>query len=320
MTDPDCRSGSVTAESWRAHARLLLPGRRASNRTGRPLSKFRATRVMLATALLLAVPKNAQPWASKGHRTVAEIASRHLTGRASAAVADILGRGGARLARAADWPDEVRDDPTWADIQPWHFLNVEDTSDLTSLVRPVATIDSVANVAQAIEFFSDLLSGDAGKRRQLVEFMRERGAEPYLGSPDATALALLVHFIGDVHQPLHVGRESDAGGNRVPVTWFGVTTNLHAVWDEDMIEQEDLSFTELATFIDDADDETMSRWQDDPLSVWARESRDLATEIYAVPRPPDLEYVYVFENTATVNRRLVQGGVRLAGRLNSILR
>ena len=64
-----------------------------------------------------------------------------------------------------------------------------------------------------------------------------------------TALALLVHLVGDVHQPLHVGRGPDRGGNSIDVYWFGEPVVLHEVWDEGLIEKEALSFTEFAVFL-----------------------------------------------------------------------
>jgi hypothetical protein len=78
--------------------------------------------------------------------------------------------------------------------------------------------------------------------------MDEHGVQPLAGSLDATALAFLIHFIGDGHTPLHVGNNRDLGGNRIIVQFFGERYNLHSVWDTEMIEHERFSYTELAAF------------------------------------------------------------------------
>jgi len=284
------------------------------------------TRLPLMVALCVPIPTAFPVWGANGHRAVAEIGSRHLDAEAKAAVEGILGVGALALARSATWPDEIRSDPRWDDIQTWHYVTVEDGVDFRDVVHEPQTINEVGNVAEAIMFLTDVVEGDATKRAQLEGFMRARGAAPYLGSVDAAALSLLVHFVGDVHQPLHVGRGEDAGGNGVGVSWFGSPRNLHFVWDEGLIEQQAFSFTELATVLDVASNAELAAWSDDPLGIWIQESIDLRRQVYSVQLPvevqeslPSLGYEYAFDNTATANRRLLQGGVRLASLLNEVL-
>ncbi len=282
------------------------------------MMSIRLSPVLLIGMVPLALPAKSDSWGANGHRVVAEIASRHLDAASASAVASLLGPGELRLARSATWPDEIRSDSRWRDIAPWHYVTVEDTADYRAQIRPAATIDSVRNVAQAIGFFADVLRGDAAKRAQFETFMRRRGVEPYLGSVEAAALSLLVHFVGDVHQPLHVGRGEDLGGNRILLNWFQSSSNLHSVWDEGLIEKQALSFTELATMIDVASPDEIRVWRGDPLDTWVRESMELRRQVYHFPALPDLSYDYAYHNTETVNRRLLKGGVRLAALLDSI--
>ncbi len=280
----------------------------------------RLAHVLLIGAVPIAIPTKTESWGANGHRVVAEIASRHLGSASASAVARILGPGELRLARAATWPDEIRSNPRWRDIAPWHYMTVEDTADYRSEIGPAATIDGVRNVAQAIQFFADVLRGNSDKRAQFEAYMSTRVVEPYLGSVEAAALSLIVHFVGDVHQPLHVGRGQDLGGNRIRLNWFESPSNLHSVWDQGLIEKQALSFTELATMIDVTRPEDVREWQDDPLDAWVRESMELRRQVYHFPALPDLAYDYAYQNTETVNGRLLIGGVRLAGLLDSVFR
>ncbi|MEI9809117.1 MAG: S1/P1 nuclease [Bacteroidota bacterium] len=136
-------------------------------------------------------------------------------------------------------------------------------------------------------------------------------------------LRLLVHFIGDMHQPMHVGgRAEDLGGNRVKVLWFNEPTNLHAVWDDKLPEFQKLSYTEWATAINHTSKKERQEWQKQPMTEWCFESYQVAQEIYGEITQPDqkLGYAYNFDHIETVNQRLLKGGVRLAGVLNEIFK
>lgn len=132
------------------------------------------------------------------------------------------------------------------------------------------------------------------------------------------ALKWLSHLIGDVHQPLHVGRGDDRGGNDVLVLWFGEPTNLHAVWDSKIIDHTQLSFSELADLVDRPTRDQVRDWQASRAPDWARESQDLRAACYAMG-DRRLSYLYVHDHWPTVQRRLLQAGVRLAGELNRLL-
>src|SRR5262249_16253773 len=131
------------------------------------------------------------------------------------------------------------------------------------------------------------------------------------------ALKFLVHFIGDVHQPLHVGRRADRGGNEIIVLWFSEPSNLHSVWDSGMIDNTKLSFSEIAEFIDHPMPEEATTSQRAPLPDCVRESFNVRQQVYDIGKR-DLGFDYSFRNMPLVEKRLVQAGVRLAGLLNSI--
>ena len=134
------------------------------------------------------------------------------------------------------------------------------------------------------------------------------------------ALRFIVHIIGDLSQPLHVGRGgdlADRGGNDIKVSWFGRPTNLHSVWDFDLVENERLSVTEWTPWLlAAATPDQMRDWSSPDPAQWLDDSAALREKIY--PANPDLGYTYVFENRERVRQQLTKGGLRLAAYLNRL--
>ena len=254
-------------------------------------------RASIALVLVLTVPASALAWGPNGHRVVGRIAANHLTDEAAVAVAALIGPEG--LDQVATWADEIRSDPAWQppakNPSPWHFISIDDQETLETTAR-----DPKGDVLEAIERFSAVLRDPQAARPAKQE-----------------ALRFLVHFVGDVHQPLHVGRRADRGGNLVEVWWFGEKTNLHSVWDNGLIDSEKLSFSELAAFIDHPTFDELRAWQSSIPADWVRESKALRDRVYKIG-DAKLSWSYAFDNVPLIKQRLVQAGVRLAGMLNSI--
>ncbi len=246
-----------------------------------------------AAAAALAAPVWAAAWGATGHRTVGEIAQHHLTAAAARRIAVLLD--GDSLAEIADWADDIRSDPAWKRASPWHYIDVEDDQTLASAPRSPA-----GDVLWALEHFEGVLRDPAASTAERAE-----------------ALRFYVHFVGDVHQPLHVGRHADQGGNTIDVTWFGAPRNLHQVWDDAMIDSTDLSFTELTRFLDDPTPAEVAAWQADPYATWIAESKALRGLVYDIG-DGRLSWRYRFRTLPTLKHRLLQAGVRLAGKLNDI--
>lgn len=244
-------------------------------------------------ALLLTAPTTAFPFGANGHRIIGRIAENHLTAEARHAVQCLIGP--ESLAQASTWADEIRSDPDWKRAEPWHFISIEDGETLEAVKR-----NPDGDVLEALQRFEAVL--------------RDPQATP---QAKKEALKFFVHFVGDVHQPLHVGRAGDLGGNRVEVTWFNEKSNLHTVWDSQLIENEKLSYSEFVEFIDHPTLEEIKTWQGSAYADWVRESQGLRERVYRIG-DGKLSYKYVFDNIPTVKRRLLQAGVRLAGVLNSI--
>jgi hypothetical protein len=264
----------------------------------------------IAALAVVLVPTPAFAWGKTGHRVVAAIADSQLSGLARAHVEQILGPGES-LDEAANWPDEMRSAPGdfWQKTAtPWHYVT------LNGIVYDHAP--SEGDALEALNRFSKTLQDPAASRED-----------------KQLALRFVVHLVGDLHQPLHNGKCCDKGGNDVKVTWFGKPTNLHVVWDSQIVDEEQLSFTELAAKLERhiANDDVIRWWDINPRD-WMSESAQIRDTLYPPPAKPkkgqkakksqpllpDLSYGYVFKFTPVMERRLSQGGVRLAAYLNAI--
>jgi hypothetical protein len=283
----------------------------------------------LTLALLLcasALPAaSALAWGQRGHRIIGEIAEHHLTAASQAAVRELLD--GDDLATASTWADEMRnatDNPEFWNryASTWHYVNLpKGVSDYAAAPHDNDTGDAW----QALEAFTAILSDQAVPagpvRKGLELYFGDLTRDPH--AVKAFALRFMVHILGDLQQPLHSGYADDSGGNKVQVTWFGRNTNLHTLWDTQLLENQDLSYLEHARRFENriahmplSDIRQME--QSDP-QVWITEARVLLERIYARhTENPALSYEYAAEFTPTVELQLERGGLRTANVLNSI--
>lgn len=246
--------------------------------------------------VLLAWTTSLLGWGQTGHRAAAQVAEHYLSPEARMAVSDILGR--EDLARASTWPDFMRADPSefWQQtVNPWHYVTVPAGEDYGDAHAPP--------------------EGDAYTAlRKFSQTVRDANAEP---EDRALALRFVVHVIADLHQPLHVGNGNDRGGNDFAVSFFGQPGNLHRVWDSQMIDRWQLSYTELADWLlDDITPDAYRAWSDPDPKTWIGESAALRERIY--PEERDLFWTYGFEWKTTVEKRVAQAGVRTAVYLNHL--
>ena len=252
-----------------------------------------------AAAALLLTPAPALAWGKTGHRVIAALADQQLSGLARAHVKQLLGV--ESLDEASTWPDEMRSDPApfWQKTaSPWHYVT------LNGIIYDSAPPEGDA--LEALARFSATLR------------------DPNASLADKQlALRFIVHLVGDLHQPLHAGKCCDRGGNEVKVKWFGRETNLHAVWDTSLVDEEQLSFTELADRLGrHTSAEQVIAWWDINPRDWISESAQIRETIYPAQSSgkelPELSYSYVYRYTPVVKQRLSQAGVRLAAYLNAI--
>ena len=157
----------------------------------------------------------------QAHATIADYAETILTEDAKAKL-DLVAKGKS-LADLAVWPDQVKHNESWRYTRSWHYVNLDDGDNVTDFI-PAEKIDLLWALDYHYHDFKNRLDQPIGNDKE-----RWR------------SLAFLIHFIGDVHQPLHVGRYEDRGGNRIAVLWFGQESNLHRVWDTDFFKHQNMS-------------------------------------------------------------------------------
>ena len=139
---------------------------------------------------------------------------------------------------------------------------------------------------------------------------------------ETLSLKMLIHLVGDMHCPMHLGRLSDLGGNKRPVRFFGRDTNLHSVWDTNIPEAaHKWSYSEWQQQIDRLTDEEAAQIAAGEPADWVKETHEICKEIYGfTPEGTDISYDYLFKYTPVVERQFLRGGHRLARLLNEIYR
>jgi hypothetical protein len=133
------------------------------------------------------------------------------------------------------------------------------------------------------------------------------------------ALKMVIHLVGDLHQPMHVSRAEDQGGNKIKLKFNFKESNLHSIWDTGLIEYSGLTFMETATALDHVSDAKIKEWQADPLMKWLFESYQISAVLYKeVEGKASLDYTYYPEHSKIYKERIQKAGIRLAGLLNEI--
>jgi hypothetical protein len=261
--------------------------------------------IKLRTALLriaffagfLMIVQEALCWGLIGHRTVGEIAQHHLSKKARRELKKLVGS--ETLAWWANWPDFIKSDSTWRMASPWHYVDLPGHMEKEKFIEELKKLPGKNLYTQISAMLADIKNKGLplDKRRE--------------------ALFFLVHFIGDLHQPLHVGREEDEGGNKIVVYWFDKKTNLHSLWDTMLIEFQQYSYSEYARLLDIKSRDEVKALQAGSLEDWFYESHVLSDSIYdASPNEAKLSYRYNYQFQKVLDGQLLKGGLRLAALLN----
>lgn len=245
---------------------------------------------------LLFQPLYASPmWGKTGHRVVGEIADHYLTGRAKRQIAKLLNHQSSAF--VSTYGDEIKSDSRYKEFYAWHFVNMTFDQTYQESTKNEKG-DLVTGIAYCKKIITDKNSSDDDK---------------------AFYLKMLIHLIGDLHQPLHVGLEEDKGGNDIKVQWQFKDTNLHSVWDSKMIDDFGMSYTELAGNAKYLTKEEVKNIQEGTVEDWIHESQQVAKTIYASVNAGDnLRNDYMYLHFDTVRSQLQKGGIRLAKVLNEL--
>ncbi len=239
-------------------------------------------------------------WGSNGHRIIGEIADRHMTKKARKNVRSILGN--ESIAISSNWADFIKSDTSYNYLGPWHYVNIKQGLNAKEF-------ENFMNTNTGVNAYSKLNFLIAELKNKDLELSKKQ-----------FYLRLLIHIAGDIHQPMHVSRAEDQGGNRIKVLWFNEPSNLHAVWDDKLIEYQKLSYTEYVANIDFVEKNTAKTWQKQAMNEWFFESYQISAKLYEGITQPDqkLSYKYNFDHIDIMNQQLLKGGLRLAGILNEL--
>lgn len=262
------------------------------------LSKKQYMRLLFFVLLLAGQQMTATEfyWGKTGHRVVGELAEQNIKRSTLRKIDKLLD--GQSLALVANFGDDIKSDPRFREFGPWHYVNIEPGKKYGD-DTPSKRGDIVSGIQKCIAVVQD---ENASKEDR------------------AFFLKLLVHFMGDLHQPMHVGYPEDRGGNDIQLRWFNKGTNLHRLWDTDMIEFYDMSFTELSENLPVLDKKEKERITQGELLDWVADSQLVAKQVYqSVEVGEKLGYSYMYEHFDTVKIQLQKAGLRLAKLLDEIL-
>jgi hypothetical protein len=270
----------------------------------------------IGAGLLLATLSLGQAWGwgQEGHSIVAEIAQRRLDPITRqkieallAAEAPPLAHASVALASVASWADDYRD--THPESEGWHFVNIPMDR---ATYDPSADCKNGDCAVDAIARYTGILSDCSKSAHERLE-----------------ALKFVVHFVGDIHQPLHssdrwdpyTGKD-DKGGNLDPVTFFGQGSNLHAVWDVGLIMRTVYDWGAYVVRLETTwfPGRDLGALRGGTPADWAVEAHHFAQAAYDYPDDGILGLQYLNKNRPIVDRQLALAGVRLARTLQDALR
>ncbi|WP_242692080.1 S1/P1 nuclease [Aridibaculum aurantiacum] len=248
------------------------------------------------------LPLESLAWGQNGHRVVGEIAQGYLTGATKRKIRKLVGN--ETLAMGSNWADFIKSDSNYRYLNTWHYINFEQGLSYQQMKDFLASDKEVDAYTKLNFMMEEMKKKDVPKETK------------------AMYLRLIVHIVGDLHQPLHVSAKGTTGGNQVKVNWFNEPSNLHRVWDEHLVSFQDLSYTEMVRAINFTNKQQRRTWQSQPISQWLYESYSISNVLHEEIKQPNqkLMYEYNFRHQQTMYDQMLKGGVRLAGLLNELFK
>lgn len=248
--------------------------------------------------LMIVSATSAYGWGQKGHDITCDIAQRHLSKSARKQIAYLLE--GRSIVYWSSWMDNASHSKEYAYTSTWHYLNIDADQTYDSQSRNPKG-DVVVAINNQIRILKDRTTTKDEK---------------------TLALKFLVHLMGDLHCPMHMGHVSDRGGNRWQVQFFDKGTNLHGIFDSDMVESaHKWTHTEWAQELDILSPAEQAVVTEGDIDTWGRETHAITTKLYeSTPVGSKLSYDYVYEWTETLEQQFLRGGLRLAKVLNEIFK
>ncbi len=253
--------------------------------------------LILLTILVACPAQHLWAWGQEGHRIIAQVAYDNMNCRARKQVDKVLGKHG--MVYVANWPDEIKSDTIYPTSFNWHFQDLNAGMSDSALVRTLTDYPAEGgNLFRAMDSLTNVLRKDKS---------------------DRDALAFIIHFMGDRFCPMHTGHIDDLGGNRVKVKWFGRNTNLHSIWDSNLIDARGYSYSEYARYVQDKFGYQKKGIQNMSASDVLIHNYHLTEAIYAYQTTWDGNaYHYVYHFADDMEWQLYAAGIKLAQLLNEL--
>ena len=227
-------------------------------------------------------------WSDEGHQIIARLAFHFLDNTTKQNIKNHLG--GLSIEDAATWMDDVRDNSAYKYMAPWHYVDIEKGEDYQTTKDP--------NIIYALE-----------------KVMTELGNKKILSEEQIkTDMLVLIHLIGDLHQPLHVGYPSDKGGNSVLISFKGKNAKLHALWDGLIIKNEHITMQTCLDMYDKYSQEYIKEIKKGNVLDWMNQSRNYLSVVYSYKYDLVTE-TYEEKSTVVIKKQLLAASLRLASLL-----
>lgn len=248
----------------------------------------------LAILLVISMQTSSFAWGAIGHYVIGKLAEWQMKPQTVEKVEAILNK--ESISGVGVWMDNIRSDKKYEFTYTWHWVTTADGEYDPSIQEP---------------------TGDAyAAFLQIKETLKRGGLSP---EEERDQLRMLIHIIGDLHQPFHVGKPGDRGGNDVKVSYFNKETNIHAVWDSDLIDNKRMSYSEIATELQKrVTPELIDQYTSKNSADWLREAVAIRPAMYDIPDNARIGYEYIYKHYHHIEERLIAAGIRLAQVLEEI--
>ena len=243
-------------------------------------------------AVCVFMPQMVFGWGMIGHRVIGELAQKNLTKPAATRINQVLGH--VDVAMVANWGDFVRSDDNFKGREVWHYKDIAPGLSREEFNKEAVTKNDGELIFRIFQLIADLKK------------------DPNNGEN----LKMLIHLIGDMHMPLHMGNPEDKGGNTQRLKWFGRDISLHSLWDDALIDYQKLSYTEYADYLAKKSADSKLTFTRSMVLDWAWDTYQIAPKVYESVSETSNAYRYNFLYISLVESRLTFAGERLAAVLN----
>ena len=252
---------------------------------------MRYFKICLVSIFFFCKPFNSLAWGPEGHRITGKVAYQLLDQKTKDSVKYYLGD--LSLENAANWMDEIKSNPQFDYMKPWHYINIDKGKyfDSTQTDNIVVELNTVIK--------------------------RLKGKNKHSKEEIAVDIKILTHLIGDLHQPLHDGYAVDTGGNAIQVRFFAWPSNLHRVWDSEIITQLNINSKDCLKEVSRFSKADVIQYKQGTIVDWLYESRSHLDQIYDF-RNGNITDQYALKNSPLVEKQLAIAGFRLSQLLTEI--